>query len=228
MVAAGREALEQDSGSKQRGSGVGIGMSGNLRPEQTPSDPWKRAARKVTQWALLFGLWVALSGVFHVEFLVIGAVAAAAAVGFSELLFRGTHEGKFAPAPPTLGWHVGATLRFFWYLPWLAYQIIMSNLHVVCLVLHPRMPIEPSLVEFDTTLGSEWAQVLLAQSITLTPGTVTVDASNGKFLIHCLSRQSRQGLEQGSIQRKIAAVFGDTAVERIKLYDIETPGQVPL
>ena len=65
-------------------------------------------------------------------------------------------------------------MRFLLYLPWLAYQILASNIYVAYLVLHPRMPIDPSLVEFETSLQSERALVLLAQSITLTPGTVTV------------------------------------------------------
>ncbi len=203
-------------------------MSGNLRPAHTHYPAWKHTARRAAQWSLLFGLWVALSGQTGVEFLVIGAVAAAAAIGFSELLFRGSHEGLFAPSPARVSWYARTTLRFFLYLPWLAYQIVVSNIHVAYLVLHPRLPIDPSLVEFDTTLRSEAGQVALAQSITLTPGTVTVDASNGRFLVHCLSRRSRAGLAEGTLQRRIAGVFDEQRAPRIELTDIERPGQVPL
>lgn len=206
----------------------GSGMSGNLRPAHTHYPAWKHTARRAAQWSLLFGLWVALSGQTGVEFLVIGAVAAAAAIGFSELLFRGSHEGLFAPSPARVSWYARTTLRFFLYLPWLAYQIVVSNIHVAYLVLHPRLPIDPSLVEFDTTLRSEAGQVALAQSITLTPGTVTVDASNGRFLVHCLSRRSRAGLAEGTLQRRIAGVFDEQRAPRIELTDIERPGQVPL
>ena len=203
-------------------------MSGNLRPAHTHYPAWKHTARRAAQWLLLFGLWVALSGQTGVEFLVVGAVAAAAAIGFSELLFRGSHEGLFAPSPARVSWYARTTLRFFLYLPWLAYQIVASNIHVTYLVLHPRLPIDPSLVEFDTTLRSEAGQVALAQSITLTPGTVTVDASNGRFLVHCLSRRTRAGLAEGTLQRRIAGVFGEPRAPRIELTDIERPGQVPL
>jgi multicomponent Na+:H+ antiporter subunit E len=177
---------------------------------------------------LLFGLWIAFSGNFLAEFLVIGAITAAAAVAFSELLFRGTHEGRFASAPTGIGWFVRSTVRFLVYLLWLSYQIVASNVHVVYLILHPRLPINPSLVEFNTTLVSERAQVMLAQSITLTPGTVTVDASDGKFVVHCLSDFTRAGLSKGTIQNKVAAVFGEPSSERVELHDIERPGQVPL
>ena len=162
------------------------------------------------------------------EFIVLGAITAAIGVALSERLFTGTHEGLFSSAPMKVTWFVAVTVRLLLYIPWLSYQIIASNLHVVYLVLHPRMPIDPSLVEFDTTLTSESAQVLLAQSITLTPGTVTVDASNGRFLIHCLSRTTRLGIENGDIQTKVAKVFGEPWVERVTVTDIEAPGQVTL
>ena len=203
-------------------------MSRNIRPEQTLPARWKRPARRVAQWVVLFALWVALSGEIVAEFLVIGALAAAGAIAFSELLFRGTHEGKFAAAPTGVAWHLSSALRFLLYLPRLSYEIIVANLHVAYLVLHPRMPIDPSLVEFETTLVSERAQVALAQSITLTPGTVTVDASDGKFLVHCLSLKAREGLAAGSLQAMIASVFEEPKAERVELTDIVRAGQVPL
>jgi multicomponent Na+:H+ antiporter subunit E len=188
----------------------------------------KRTARRATQWALLFALWIALSGVMVLEFLILGALSAAVGVVFSERLFSGTHEGWFAPAPSSFGWYVRTTLRFALYIPWLSWQIVLSNLHVVYLVLHPRMPIHPTLVEFQTTLVSERAQVTLAQSITLTPGTVTVDAFNGTFLIHCLSDTTRQGIADGVLQKKIAQVFGEPWEDKVELKDIVTPEQVPM
>ena len=205
-------------------------MSGPTQqtPPSSPAAGWKRPiVRRVAQVTVLFALWLALSGDFAVEFLASGAVAAVGAVVFSELLFRGTHEGKFAPAPASVAWLLRTVARFVLYLPWLAYEIVVANVYVAWLVIHPRLPIDPTLVRFETSLGSESGQVLLAQSITLTPGTVTVDASNGVFVVHCLSRRSRQGLAEGGIQRKIASVFGEPAPERVALADIETPEQVP-
>jgi len=176
---------------------------------------------------VLFALWMAFSGVFVAEFMIIGGISAVGAIAVSELLFRGSHEGKHASAPRSVPWYAKTVLRFLAYLPWLAYQIIVSNFHVAYLVLHPKMPIDPTLVEFDTTLVSERAQVTLAQSITLTPGTVTVDASNGKFLIHCLSRTTRQGIEDGVLQKRVAQIFGEPWAEHVDLTEIESASQVP-
>jgi multicomponent Na+:H+ antiporter subunit E len=176
----------------------------------------------------LFALWMAFSGVFVAEFMIIGGLSAVGAIVVSEMLFHGSHEGKYASAPRSVKWYVESSLRFSAYLPWLAYQVVISNFHVAYLVLHPKLPIDPTLVEFDTSLVSERAQVMLAQSITLTPGTVTVDASDGKFLIHCLSRTTRQGIEDGVLQKRVAQVFGEPWTAHVDLTDIESPDQVPL
>ena len=198
------------------------------RPVISPAAGWRRPiVRRVAQATALFALWLALSGEFAVEFLAAGVLAAVGGVAVSELLFRGTHEGRFTPAPSNLAWLLRTVVRFAAYLPWLAYEIVVANAYVTWLVLHPRLPIDPTLVRFDTTLGSEPGQVLLAQSITLTPGTVTVDASNGVFVVHCLSRRSREGLAEGGIQRKIASIFEETAPAAVALSDIERPDQVP-
>ena len=197
-------------------------------PVSSPGSGWRRPIfRRAAQAAALFGLWLVLSGELGREFLAAGVLAAAGGVAVSELLFSGTHEGRFTPAPDSARWLVRTVARFALYLPWLAYEIVVANVHVAWLVLDPRLPIDPSLVRFDGSLGSERGQVLLAQSITLTPGTVTVDASNGVFVVHCLSRRSREGLAEGGIQRKIAGIFEETAPARVELADIETPDQVP-
>lgn len=188
----------------------------------------KTNARRVAQWVVLFGLWTAFSGQIVAEFLVVGALASAAAIALSERLFHGTHEGQYTPTPENLGWFLRTSLKFALYVPWLAWEIVVSNIHVVYLVLHPRMPIDPSLVEFKTTLVSEVAQVTLAQSITLTPGTVTIDASGGNFLVHCLSRTTRQGLEDGTLQKRVGQVFDEPWEQPIPLIEIHHPGQVPL
>jgi multicomponent Na+:H+ antiporter subunit E len=203
-------------------------MSASVPPQSNPRGTWKLAARLLTQWVMLFGLWMALSGVVVAEFMIIGGLSAAAAIAVSEFLFHGSHEGKFASAPSSVTWYVRTAIKFLIYHPWLIKEIVISNFHVAYLVLHPKMPIDPTLIEFDTTLVSERAQVMLAQSITLTPGTVTVDASDGKFLIHCLSRTTRQGIEDGILQKRVAQVFDEPWVEHVQVTDIESPTQVPL
>ena len=154
-----------------------------------------------------------------------GMVAAVAATGASNWLFHGIHDPLHAVPRLTASWCARVGLRFILYTPWLVWEIVLANLHVAYLVLHPKLPIAPSLVAFETSLGSERAQVLLAQSITLTPGTVTVDATDGWFIVHCLSARSRQGIEEGSIQRKVAHVFEESAPGHVALSEITSPEQ---
>ncbi|MEE8518806.1 MAG: Na+/H+ antiporter subunit E [Dehalococcoidia bacterium] len=200
-------------------------MSANLPPKQTLKTGWKRPAIVWTaQWVVLFGLWTALSGKLEREFLLLGALTAAAGVWFSHRQFHETHEGRYAPAPSHPAWLLRTSAKFILYLPWFILEVVLANLHVAYLVLHPKLPIDPMLVEFDTSLKSEVAQVLLAQSITLTPGTVTVDATDGRFLVHCLSRRSREGLASGDLQTKVGQLFEEPARGAIELRDVTTLG----
>jgi len=226
-----RRPSQRDDRSTQRNqTAMNNGAEGGKhRREHRGPRRWQWSGYRLTAQAIaLFGLWLALSGETAIEFLAIGALTAIAAVAFTEILFSGTHEGKFAQAPPNLSWLLASAVRFSAYVPWLVLEIAVSNVHVALLVLHPRLPIDPSLVEFDTALTSERAQVMLAQSITLTPGTVTVDASDGRFLIHCLSRKSRGGLAEGSIQTRIGRVFVEPTPGEVTLRDIIRPREVPL
>ena len=197
-------------------------MSSNPQPD-SPRNGWRRPLiRRVVEAVALFGLWIAFSGVFVWEFLALGAIAAVGAVSLTDLLFRGTKDPRYPRIPGSAGWVMATGVKFFFvYTPWLVWQVIVSNIHVIALILNPKMPINPSLVEFKTSLISERAQVLLAQSITLTPGTVTVDASDGTFMVHALSTKTREGLETGDIQRKVAWVFSEPSAERIELTDVE-------
>ena len=69
-------------------------------------------------------------------------------------------------------------LRLSFYIPWLIIQIVVSSLQVARCVLHPRCPFDPSLLRFKTKLKNVSSRVVLANSITLTPGTITLEISN--------------------------------------------------
>ena len=203
-------------------------MSAEPQASSTRPSSLRRILRWALQTVLHFIVWIALSGHTEIEFLVMGVAAAVSATAVSNWLFHGLENPLFAGARPTYGWMLRVGLRFALYVPWLLKEIVLSNLYVAWLILQPKPPIDPCLVEFETTLTSERAQVLLAQSITLTPGTVTVDASNYRFVIHCLSLKSRAGIEDGSIQRKVAAIFAESAPDAVVLRDITSADEVPL
>lgn len=190
-------------------------MSADLRPEPTPRRGWQRPlVRWALEFALLFGLWLALSGNFDPVFLVFGAIFSVIVVAVTQDISLPSDPQRFVAMPESPRWLVATGVRFLLYLPWLLWQILLANVHVAYLVLHPRIPIDPKLVRFHTHLETEPAQVLLAHSITLTPGTITVDIdTDGRFLVHALTPTSSEGLAQGAMQNKVGRVFGQQAAE---------------
>ena len=154
----------------------------------------------------LFVLWLILSGKFDVFHVAMVPAAPCVALGTRRLLLL---------LPPDIGppgaHPVGAMpLRFLGYVPWLIWEIIVSSLHVAYVVLHPKMPIQPRLLSFKTSFPHVLAKLTLAASITLTPGTVTLDVDNDEFLVHALTDTSAKGLEPGggAMHRRVAALFG--------------------
>jgi multicomponent Na+:H+ antiporter subunit E len=84
--------------------------------------------------------------------------------------------------------------RWFWFLAYLAvfiWSCIKANFDVAYRVLHPAMPIKPGIVKVRTTLKSEFARMLLANSITMTPGTLTVDIIGDDYYIHWIYIRSQ-------------------------------------
>jgi multicomponent Na+:H+ antiporter subunit E len=98
------------------------------------------------------------------------------------------------------------TRRFIAYVPWLIYQIVLANLHVAYLILRPGA-IDPQVVRFKTKLKSEFSMVTLGNSITLTPGTITMDIVDGEFFVHALSKKVADDLRGGEMERRVAHVF---------------------
>lgn len=153
-------------------------------------------------FAILFCLWILLSGRFDAFHLTLGVISCILVTLFSvDLVFpEGSLQG------------IGGTwLRFLGYVPWLLYQIILANLHVLYLVFHPRMMdlIEPEIIRFQSKLHSDLSLVTFANSITLTPGTITVYVSvDGDFQVHAIDKKSGEALP-GEMEARIARVFGE-------------------
>jgi multicomponent Na+:H+ antiporter subunit E len=166
-------------------------------------------SRWVIRFVFLYGLWLVLSGKFILEFLVLGALASALVVTLTSDLAFPSRAERMEPFPHGRFGLVLIFLRFLAYIPWLLFQIVVANLQVTYQILHPRMPVSPRLLLFHTTLRTEPAQILLAQSITLTPGTITVDVDQGEFLVHTLAGTASQILSEGGIQQRIARAFGE-------------------
>jgi multicomponent Na+:H+ antiporter subunit E len=103
-------------------------------------------------------------------------------------------------------------LRLAWraarYLPWLLWQIVLANLDVARRILDPRLPIQPHLLRLPAGQRSELGRVIYANSITLTPGTVTVTIEGGAFTVHALSRAAAEDLRGGEMDRRVREVEG--------------------
>lgn len=152
----------------------------------------------VATFVILFSLWLVLSGHYDVFHTMLG-------VASSGLVAYLSHDLLF----PEFRWGSSFAIffRFLAYLPWLFYQILLANLHVARMVLHPRMPIEPRIVEFDTRLVGHLAKTTLGNSITLTPGTITVDIRDDKYVVHALTQKVADDLLSGEMENRVAAIY---------------------
>ncbi len=157
----------------------------------------------------MFLFWIVLSGVFSAFHLVSGLLCSALVAFLShDLLVKGRSDHLLTKA-----W------RLFCYIPWELWQIVLANIDVAYRVLHPKMPIDPHVIEFETPLRGDWALTTLANSITLTPGTITIEVEpeKGKFLVHAIAREPADALlVDQTMPKKVAHVFMEPWKKRRK------------
>lgn len=156
----------------------------------------------------LFVLWIILSGKFDVFHLVIGAGSAVCiTLGTRRLLMLQPVIGTERTHPVLIiPW-----VRLPGYIAWLGWQVVLAGLQVASVVLRPRMPISPRVVRFRTVLPHTLARLTLATSITLTPGTVTLDVQGDEFTVHALTAENATGLdsqtEDHTMLHRVAALY---------------------
>jgi multicomponent Na+:H+ antiporter subunit E len=148
--------------------------------------------------ALVF-LWLALSGMYDMFHICLGFGCAGFVSFWSGELWMQTTPRRV----------LRGSFRLLCYTPWLLWQILLSNLHVMKLVFHPRLRsiLNPTMACFSASeLDNNWSRYMLANSITLTPGTVTIMVSNdGRFLCHAISEEAASGLPQPMLARVVRA-----------------------
>ncbi|WP_237713351.1 Na+/H+ antiporter subunit E [Halococcus hamelinensis] len=103
---------------------------------------------------------------------------------------------------------VTASMRALVFVPVLLVAVIRANLSLAAVVLHPSLPIDPFVVRVPAPEG-RFARALLANSITLTPGTVTLDVLDDDLLVHALTEATRDELLEGALAQSVAFVTGD-------------------
>lgn len=96
--------------------------------------------------------------------------------------------------------------RLFGYWLWLGKEVVKSSLDVARIVISPSLPISPQVVKVKASSEHPVDQALLANSITLTPGTLALDVHDGEIIVHALTRAGADELERGEMDHRVAAL----------------------
>jgi len=148
--------------------------------------------RIVTLAILLVVTWLLWSGLYQPIVLGLGALSCLLVV------LLAVRIGFFEKDVYTL--HLGPGLPRFWL--WLLKEIVVASVQVARIILNPRLPISPTIVTIDARAVPLVSQATLANAITLTAGTVTLDIYEGQLEVHCLTRDAALQLEQGEMVRR--------------------------
>ena len=155
----------------------------------------------------LFAIWILLSGQFELKFLFIGMAASLAISYICYPLLNVVNENTGKEYFVFGMNYLKLTVYFFW----LVKEIIKASLDVTKEIFKPQMECEPRIAFFSMPFENPMASVILAFSIILTPGTITIDVSrDGVFEVHALTKSMAEGLLEGTMQRKVAELFGET------------------
>jgi multicomponent Na+:H+ antiporter subunit E len=144
----------------------------------------------------LFGFWLILSGIYEPLILSFGV--------FSSLLV--TYLAWRMDRVDRYTFSIGLTWRILGYVVWLVGEIFRSNLNVTRIILNPKLPISTIMVPFAAKMKSDLCRVIYANSITLTPGTITTGVDGDILRIHALTWHDVDGREEDEMDHRICAL----------------------
>ena len=158
-------------------------------------------------FVIMFMSWIILSGKFDLFHLGLGCITCLLVQVISnDILFIERRKGLVV--------RLREIFRFIYYFIWLFYKIVLANLHVIGLAISPQRmekSLDPHIFTFTTSLKTDLAKFILANSITLTPGTVTIRIHNDTFYVHAISREAAGDLieddSMSEMEKRIAWVF---------------------
>ena len=148
--------------------------------------------------AVLFGTWLLLSGYFTVLLISFGILSLAIAVGIALRMDVIDHESH----PIHLTWRIPA------YWLWLLIEIVKANIDVTKTILGVGDTATPTIINVKPSQRTELGQVIYANSITLTPGTISVELENGEIMVHALTKGSAADLSTGVMDRRVTRMEG--------------------
>lgn len=162
----------------------------------------------ISLFILLFIFWLGLSGSFKTKFLVYGVLTSAVTAWITYPLLLVSNESNtrkyfvFGISVPKL----------ISYIFWLFWQLVLANIDVLRATSSQELAIDPKVVRFHFKPDNPMASVILANSITLTPGTVTLNVTDdGIYEIHALTEGAAAGIYAGDMAKKVAELFGESA-----------------
>lgn len=155
--------------------------------------------RKLILLFVLMAVWLLWSGLFEPSLLVLGLVSCV--ITFLLVRRMGYLEDRI--------FALRYSFRLLGYWGWLVREVIKSSLEVSRIVMDPRLPISPRVLEIKATSQHPVDQVILANSITLTPGTLALDLHKGVIKVHTLTEAGARDLMTGEMDRRVAQLHAD-------------------
>lgn len=152
----------------------------------------------VLLWIILFVSWLLWSGIYKPLVVGLGAFSCCIAVfiAYRVDFFKGHVALNAIPRLPR-------------YWGWLLIEIFKSSIDVARIVLTPKMPISPTVLDIEAESIGPVGQAILGNAITLSPGTVTLDVHEGRLRVHCLTQKGADDLAKGEFKRRSAALDAD-------------------
>ncbi|QTV78756.1 MULTISPECIES: Na+/H+ antiporter subunit E [Phascolarctobacterium] len=155
---------------------------------------------------VLFAFWMVLSGRTETKFVVYGILTAVVTTWVTyPLLLVPNKDGS--KKYYVFGFSIPKMIMYFFWLMW---QLVLANIDVLLATTGQELNIDPKVVRFRFRADNPMASVILANSITLTPGTVTMNVTDdGVYEIHALTVGAAAGVLDGGMQKKVADLYGE-------------------
>ena len=155
---------------------------------------------RLVTFIVIFTFWLFWSGMFDAFHIALGLISSGIVVKWSGHLFVESEQ--------SFSRRIKEWLRFEIYAIWLLWQVVLANIQVFKLAFHPNIlkALSPKLITFNTSIKGDVAKFVFAQSITLTPGTVTVSVNGDQFKVHAINNEAASGLP-GDMEKRVQKIY---------------------
>lgn len=150
----------------------------------------------------LMTFWFIMSGYFDMVHNIMGIVSVGVVIAINYQLKKHKYFEDEVDVLEVLRFG-----RLIIYLFWLAWQILVSGFQIARVILTPSLPIETSMIRFKVDLPNAHAKMILGNSITLTPGTLTVDIHDDEFMVHAIIPEAYEGIIDDKMPQEVLKLF---------------------